>query len=170
MHVLTCKSIHYDNDKQLYTSKAMNHWVFYGMINIVTRLMFTRINLITSGTEKTTLNYSRISSKKGQPWLVSNCSTISCRCHTMPTSVLKVYLKYVRKSYQIPGIHIARAAIQITLPPCMHSTFPVFSYLNFHEIYSLAYWFSISINKPYSHFNLKVFFLKTHFNLCLIQL
>lgn len=168
MHVL--KSIHYDNDKQLYTSKAMNHWVFYGMINIVTRLMFTRINLITSGTEKTTLNYSRISSKKGQPWLVSNCSTISCRCHTMPTSVLKVYLKYVRKSYQIPGIHIARAAIQITLPPCMHSTFPVFSYLNFHEIYSLAYWFSISINKPYSHFNLKVFFLKTHFNLCLIQL
>lgn len=52
----------------------------------------------------------------------------------MPTSVLKVYLKYVRKSYQIPGIHIARAAIQITLPPCMHSTFPVFSYLNFHEI------------------------------------
>lgn len=158
MHVL--KSIHYDNDKQLYTSKAMNHWVFYGMINIVTRLMFTRINLITSGTEKTTLNYSRISSKKGQPWLVSNCSTISCRCHTMPTSVLKVYLKYVRKSYQIPGIHIARAAIQITLPPCMHSTFPVFSYLNFHEIYSLAYWFSISINKPYSHFNLKFFFLK----------
>lgn len=158
MHVL--KSIHYDNDKQLYTSKAMNHWVFYGMINIVTRLMFTRINLITSGTEKTTLNYSRISSKKGQPWLVSNCSTISCRCHTMPTSVLKVYLKYVRKSYQIPGIHIARAAIQITLPPCMHSTFPVFSYLNFHEIYSLAYWFSISINKPYSHFNLKVFFFK----------
>lgn len=156
MHVL--KSIHYDNDKQLYTSKAMNHWVFYGMINIVTRLMFTRINLITSGTEKTTLNYSRISSKKGQPWLVSNCSTISCRCHTMPTSVLKVYLKYVRKSYQIPGIHIARAAIQITLPPCMHSTFPVFSYLNFHEIYSLAYWFSISINKPYSHFNLKFFF------------
>lgn len=156
MHVL--KSIHYDNDKQLYTSKAMNHWVFYGMINIVTRLMFTRINLITSGTEKTTLNYSRISSKKGQPWLVSNCSTISCRCHTMPTSVLKVYLKYVRKSYQIPGIHIARAAIQITLPPCMHSTFPVFSYLNFHEIYSLAYWFSISINKPYSHFNLKLFF------------
>lgn len=155
MHVL--KSIHYDNDKQLYTSKAMNHWVFYGMINIVTRLMFTRINLITSGTEKTTLNYSRISSKKGQPWLVSNCSTISCRCHTMPTSVLKVYLKYVRKSYQIPGIHIARAAIQITLPPCMHSTFPVFSYLNFHEIYSLAYWFSISINKPYSHFNLKFF-------------
>lgn len=138
----------------------MNHWVFYGMINIVTRLMFTRINLITSGTEKTTLNYSRISSKKGQPWLVSNCSTISCRCHTMPTSVLKVYLKYVRKSYQIPGIHIARAAIQITLPPCMHSTFPVFSYLNFHEIYSLAYWFSISINKPYSHFNLKFFFLK----------
>lgn len=169
MHVL--KSIHYDNDKQLYTSKAMNHWVFYGMINIVTRLMFTRINLITSGTEKTTLNYSRISSKKGQPWLVSNCSTISCRCHTMPTSVLKVYLKYVRKSYQIPGIHIARAAIQITLPPCMHSTFPVFSYLNFHEIYSLAYWFSISINKPYSHFNLKFVFLKkTHFNLCLIQL
>lgn len=158
MHVL--KSIHYDNDKQLYTSKAMNHWVFYGMINIVTRLMFTRINLITSGTEKTTLNYSRISSKKGQPWLVSNCSTISCRCHTMPTSVLKVYLKYVRKSYQIPGIHIARAAIQITLPPCMHSTFPVFSYLNFHEIYSLAYWFSISINKPYSHFNLKFFFKK----------
>lgn len=158
MHVL--KSIHYDNDKQLYTSKAMNHWVFYGVINIVTRLMFTRINLITSGTEKTTLNYSRISSKKGQPWLVSNCSTISCRCHTMPTSVLKVYLKYVRKSYQIPGIHIARAAIQITLPPCMHSTFPVFSYLNFHEIYSLAYWFSISINKPYSHFNLKFFFLK----------
>lgn len=158
MHVLTCKSIHYDNDIQLYTSKAMNHWVFYGMINIVTRLMFTRINLITSGTEKTTLNYSRISSKKGQPWLVSNCSTISCRCHTMPTSVLKVYLKYVRKSYQIPGIHIARAAIQITLPPCMHSTFPVFSYLNFHEIYSLAYWFSISINKPYSHFNLKFFF------------
>lgn len=156
MHVL--KSIHYDNDKQLYTSKAMNHWVFYGMINIVTRLMFTRINLITSGTEKTTLNYSRISSKKGQPWLVSNCSTISCRCHTMPTSVLKVYLKYVRKSYQIPGIHIARAAIQITLPPCMHSTFPVFSYLNFHENYSLAYWFSISINKPYSHFNLKFFF------------
>lgn len=156
MHVL--KSIHYDNDKQLYTSKAMNHWVFYGMINIVTRLMFTRINLITSGTEKTTLNYSRISSKKGQPWLVSNCSTISCRCHTMPTSVLKVYLKYVRKSYQIPGIHIERAAIQITLPPCMHSTFPVFSYLNFHEIYSLAYWFSISINKPYSHFNLKFFF------------
>lgn len=156
MHVL--KSIHYDNDKQLYTSKTMNHWVFYGMINIVTRLMFTRINLITSGTEKTTLNYSRISSKKGQPWLVSNCSTISCRCHTMPTSVLKVYLKYVRKSYQIPGIHIARAAIQITLPPCMHSTFPVFSYLNFHEIYSLAYWFSISINKPYSHFNLKFFF------------
>lgn len=149
----------------------MNHWVFYGMIDIVTRLMFTRINLITSGTEKTTLNYSRISSKKGQPWLVSNCSTISCRCHTMPTSVLKVYLKYVRKSYQIPGIHIARAAIQITLPPCMHSTFPVFSYLNFHEIYSLAYWFSISINKPYSHFNLKFFFfLKTHFNLCLIQL
>lgn len=138
----------------------MNHWVFYGMINIVTRLMFTRINLITSGTEKTTLNYSRISSKKGQHWLVSNCSTISCRCHTMPTSVLKVYLKYVRKSYQIPGIHIARAAIQITLPPCMHSTFPVFSYLNFHEIYSLAYWFSISINKPYSHFNLKFFFLK----------
>lgn len=138
----------------------MNHWVFYGMINIVTRLMFTRINLITSGTEKTTLNYSRISSKKGQPWLVSNCSTISCRCHTMPTSVLKVYLKYVRKSYQIPGIHIARAAIQITLPPCMHSTFPVFSYLNFHEIYSLAYWFSISINKPYSHFNLKFFFFK----------
>lgn len=57
----------------------------------------------------------------------------------MPTSVLKVYLKYVRKSYQIPGIHIVRAAIQITLPPCMHSTFPVFSYLNFHEIYSLAY-------------------------------
>lgn len=169
MHVL--KSIHYDNDKQLYTSKAMNHWVFYGMINIVTRLMFTRINLITSGTEKTTLNYSRISSKKGQPWLVSNCSTISCRCHTMPTSVLKVYLKYVRKSYQIPGIHIARAAIQITLPPCMHSTFPVFSYLNFHEIYSLAYWFSISINKPYSHFNLKFFFKKkTHFNMCLIQL
>lgn len=158
MHVL--KSIHYDNDKQLYTSKAMNHWVFYGMINIVTRLMFTRINLITSGTEKTTLNYSRISSKKGQPWLVSNCSTISCRCHTMPTSVLKVYLKYVRKSYQIPGIHIARAAIQITLPPCMHSTFPVFSYLNFHEIYSLAYWFSISINKPHSHFNLKFFFFK----------
>lgn len=150
----------------------MNHWVFYGMINIVTRLMFTRINLITSGTEKTTLNYSRISSKKGQPWLVSNCSTISCRCHTMPTSVLKVYLKYVRKSYQIPGIHIVRAAIQITLPSCMHSTFPVFSYLNFHEIYSLAYWFSISINKPYSHFNLKLFFffLKTHFNLCLIQL
>lgn len=137
----------------------MNHWVFYGMINIVTRLMFTRINLITSGTEKTTLNYSRISSKKGQPWLVSNCSTISCRCHTMPTSVLKVYLKYVRKSYQIPGIHIARAAIQITLPPCMHSTFPVFSYLNFHEIYSLAYWFSISINKPYSHFNLKFFWV-----------
>lgn len=166
MHVLTCKSIHYDNDKQLYTSKAMNHWVFYGMINIVTRLMFTRINLITSGTEKTTLNYSRISSKKGQPWLVSNCSTISCRCHTMPTSVLKVYLKYVRKSYQIPGIHIARAAIQITLPPCMHSTFPVFSYLNFHEIYSLAYWFSISINKPYSHFNLKFVFLKKPTLIC----
>lgn len=164
MHVL--KSIHYDNDKQLYTSKAMNHWVFYGMINIVTRLMFTRINLITSGTEKTTLNYSRISSKKGQPWLVSNCSTISCRCHTMPTSVLKVYLKYVRKSYQIPGIHIARAAIQITLPPCMHSTFPVFSYLNFHEIYSLAYWFSISINKPYSHFNLKFVFLKKPTLIC----
>lgn len=166
MHVLTCKSIHYDNDKQLYTSKAMNHWVFYGVINIVTRLMFTRINLITSGTEKTTLNYSRISSKKGQPWLVSNCSTISCRCHTMPTSVLKVYLKYVRKSYQIPGIHIARAAIQITLPPCMHSTFPVFSYLNFHEIYSLAYWFSISINKPYSHFNLKFVFLKKPTLIC----
>lgn len=144
----------------------MNHWVFYGVINIVTRLMFTRINLITSGTEKTTLNYSRISSKKGQPWLVSNCSTISCRCHTMPTSVLKVYLKYVRKSYQIPGIHIARAAIQITLPPCMHSTFPVFSYLNFHEIYSLAYWFSISINKPYSHFNLKFVFLKKPTLIC----
>lgn len=164
MHVL--KSIHYDYDKQLYTSKAMNHWVFYGMIDIVTRLMFTRINLITSGTEKTTLNYSRISSKKWQPWLVSNCSTISCRCHTMPTSVLKVYLKYVRKSYQIPGIHIARAAIQITLPPCMHSTFPVFSYLNFHEIYSLAYWFSISINKPYSHFNLKFVFLKKPTLIC----
>lgn len=152
----------------------MNHWVFYGMINIVTRLMFTRINLITSGTEKTTLNYSRISSKKGQPWLVSNCSTfhagvILCQ-RQVRRVVLKVYLKYVRKSYQIPGIHIARAAIQITLPPCMHSTFPVFSYLNFHEIYSLAYWFSISINKPYSHFNLKGFFLKTHFNLCLIQL
>lgn len=162
MHVL--KSIHYDYDKQLYTSKAMNHWVFYGMINIVTRLMFTRINLITSGTEKTTLNYSRISSKKGQPWLVSNCSTfhagvILCQ-RQVRRVVLKVYLKYVRKSYQIPGIHIARAAIQITLPPCMHSTFPVFSYLNFHEIYSLAYWFSISINKPYSHFNLKFFFFK----------
>lgn len=143
----------------------MNHWVFYGVINIVTRLMFTRINLITSGTEKTPLNYSRIQVvKKDNPdWSATvqqfHAGVILCQ-RQVRRVVLKVYLKYVRKSYQIPGIHIARAAIQITLPPCMHSTFPVFSYLNFHEIYSLAYWFSISINKPYSHFNLKFFFFK----------
>lgn len=39
-----------------------------------------------------------------------------------PSGERRVDLKEI--FYQIPGIHISRAVIQITLPPCMHSTFP----------------------------------------------